>query len=182
MTISKSIRILRDYTIVIFNFGAIKLYNSFIDLSLCVWFGTSKNITYIIKIINILISSPRRFTYCMRQHFDSYWNVYRVYANGVRHNAFHVAPCYNKFKRYYTTGPASVFDDTKYYEWLAGLIDGDGYFYERQNGLFSIVITFDIRDKLLAEMVQQKLSGNLNIVKDVNAIRYKLHDRAAKPL
>lgn len=42
---------------------------------------------------------------------------------------------------------------------MAGLIDGDDYIYERQNGLFSIVITFDIRDKLLAETVQQKLGG-----------------------
>ena len=53
---------------------------------------------------------------------------------------------------------------------MAGLIDGDGYIYKRQSGLFSIVITFDIRDKLLAETVQQKLGGNLNIVTDINAI------------
>jgi hypothetical protein len=59
---------------------------------------------------------------------------------------------------------------------LAGLIDGDGYIYERPNGLFSVVITFDIRDKFTAEMVQKHLGGNLNIVTRSNAIRYKLHD------
>lgn len=157
MTISKSVCILRDYTIVIFNFFTINPYNAFIDLP---WFFIFKIRTYIIKIINILIScwlfGSGTFTYCFRHHFYSYGNVEGAKADGVCRRKVHVALCCNKFNRYYTTGSACAFDDTKFYEWLAGLIDGDGYIYERQNGLFSIVITFDIRDILLAPRKREK--------------------------
>jgi hypothetical protein len=59
---------------------------------------------------------------------------------------------------------------------LAGLIDGDGYFYERKiNGLFSLVITFDLKDEKTAQMVKNRLGGNLNLIKGSNALRFKLH-------
>ena len=112
-------------------------------------------------------------------HFNSYFYNGEAYVEGIRSSVVPVALYGNKFKRYYITGAAgaaSEIGDAKFYEWLAGLIDGDGYIYERKNGLFSLVITFDIRDKLLAETIQQKLGGNLNLVSGVNAIRYKLHD------
>ncbi len=65
--------------------------------------------------------------------------------------------------------------EKKFFEWLAGLIDGDGYIYQRSNGLFSLIIIFDIRDKSTAEFIKNSLGGNLNIVNQSNAIRYKLH-------
>lgn len=34
-----------------------------------------------------------------------------------------------------------------FFEWLAGVIDGDGYFYLSKKGIALLVITMDIRDK-----------------------------------
>lgn len=128
MTVSKSVCILRDYTIVIFKFFSINPYSAFINLP---WtalpFFIFKIITYIIKIINILIScwlgrtpGSGTFTYCLRQHFYSYGNVEGAQADREYHRKVHVALCCNKFNRYYTTGSACTpplgLDDTKFYE------------------------------------------------------------------
>jgi hypothetical protein len=66
--------------------------------------------------------------------------------------------------------------DKHFYEWLAGLIDGDGYFWIRKiNRLTSLVITFDIRDMQTAQMLKDRLGGNLNILSGNKAVRFKLH-------
>ena len=66
--------------------------------------------------------------------------------------------------------------DKQFYEWLAGLIDGDGYFWIRKiNRLTSLVITFDIRDIQTAQMIKDRLGGNLNILSGNKAVRFKLH-------
>jgi hypothetical protein len=66
--------------------------------------------------------------------------------------------------------------DKHFYEWLAGLIDGDGYFWIRKiNRLTSLVITFDIRDIQTAQMIKDRLGGNLNILTGNKAVRFKLH-------
>lgn len=67
-----------------------------------------------------------------------------------------------------------------FYEWLAGLIDGDGYFWIRKiNRLTSLVITFDIRDIQTAQMIKDRLGGNLNILSGNKAVRFKLHNYEA---
>ena len=66
--------------------------------------------------------------------------------------------------------------DKHFYEWLAGLIDGDGYFWIRKpNRLTSLVITFDIRDIQTAQMIKDRLGGNLNILRGNKALRFTLH-------
>ena len=70
----------------------------------------------------------------------------------------------------------NIKNDKHFYDWLAGLIDGDGYFYIRKvNRLTSLVITFDIRDIRTAQMIKDRLGGNLNILQGNKAIRFKLH-------
>jgi Proton-conducting membrane transporter/LAGLIDADG endonuclease len=66
--------------------------------------------------------------------------------------------------------------DSHFYEWLAGLIDADGYFYIRKkNRLTSLVITFDSRDEKTAQMIKYYLNGKLQVVNGSNAIRFLLH-------
>ena len=44
--------------------------------------------------------------------------------------------------------------DLAFKEWLAGLIDGDGYFLLSKNGYNSCEITMDARDKKVLYLVQ----------------------------
>jgi len=70
------------------------------------------------------------------------------------------------FFRSYTSNTKNLDNYTKFFEWLSGLIDGDGYFHiSKINGLASLIITFDSRDLSIALMLQKKLGGSYIICK-----------------
>lgn len=62
-------------------------------------------------------------------------------------------------------------------EWLAGLIDGDGYFILTKKGYASCEITMDVRDKKALYEIKQKFGGSIKIVANANALRYKLRHK-----
>lgn len=69
-------------------------------------------------------------------------------------------------------------NEKQFYEWLAGLIDGDGYFYIRkQNRLTYLIITFDLRDKKTAEMIKYHIGGNIYFISGKKAVQYKLFNQ-----
>lgn len=47
-------------------------------------------------------------------------------------------------------------EDLAFRQWLAGLIDGDGYFLLSKNGYNSCEITMDARDKKVLYLIQHK--------------------------
>ena len=65
----------------------------------------------------------------------------------------------------------------KFNEWLAGLIDGDGYFLLTEKGYVSCEITMDIRDKSVLYEVQQIYGGSITRVSKANALKYKLRNK-----
>jgi len=72
----------------------------------------------------------------------------------------------------------NMLNDIQFYDWVAGLIDGDGYFYIRKgNRLTSLIITFDLKDNKTAQMFKHCLNGKLQLVTGFNAIRFLLHKR-----
>jgi len=62
----------------------------------------------------------------------------------------------------------------KFNEWLAGLIDGDGYFILTKKGYVSCEITMDLRDGSILYLVQEKYGGSITRVSKANALKYKL--------
>ena len=62
-------------------------------------------------------------------------------------------------------------------EWLAGLIDGDGYFLLSKNGYNSCEITMDARDKKVLYLVQHMYGGTVKQVSNAHAFKYKLRNR-----
>jgi len=50
-------------------------------------------------------------------------------------------------------------EDLAFRQWLAGLIDGDGYFLLSKNGYNSCEITMDARDKKVLYLIQHKYGG-----------------------
>lgn len=66
--------------------------------------------------------------------------------------------------------------DDNWYEWLAGLIDGDGYFALSKKGYASLEITMDMKDAKCLYQVKQHFGGSVKRRSGVKAIRYRLHD------
>jgi hypothetical protein len=69
-------------------------------------------------------------------------------------------------------------DDLAFREWLAGLIDGDGYFLLSKNGYNSCEITMDARDKKVLYLIQQRYGGSVKQISNAYAFKYKLRNRA----
>ena len=62
-------------------------------------------------------------------------------------------------------------------QWLAGLIDGDGYFILTKKGYTSCEITMDARDNKALNEVKQKYGGSIKTISNAKALRYKLRDK-----
>ena len=66
---------------------------------------------------------------------------------------------------------------SKFNEWLAGLIDGDGYFILTKKNYTSCEICMDIRDKKALYEVKHKYGGSIKPVSGAKALKYKLRNR-----
>lgn len=69
-------------------------------------------------------------------------------------------------------------EDLSFRQWLAGLIDGDGYFLLSKNGYNSCEITMDARDKKVLYLIQHKYGGSVKQISNAHAFKYKLRNRA----
>jgi len=65
-------------------------------------------------------------------------------------------------------------NDIQFYEWLAGLIDGDGYFNLSKKGIARFNVVMDIRDKAALTYIQQKLGGSIYNISNAKALKYQL--------
>ena len=62
-------------------------------------------------------------------------------------------------------------------EWLAGLIDGDGYFLLSKNGYNSCQITMDARDKKVLYLIQHRYGGSVKQILKDRSFKYKLRNQ-----
>ena len=106
--------------------------------------------THINKIIN-----KRHASYCLIRKYST------VTTN------LHLKPCPAEDK------------DKNFNEWVAGLIDGDGYFNEsKQSGrAVRLNITMDVRDKKALYDIMHKFGGSVKKIANVNAVKYNLSNK-----
>ena len=64
-----------------------------------------------------------------------------------------------------------------FFEWLAGVIDGDGHFNLSKGGSARLQITMDLRDKKTLYEIKHKLGGTIRPIANANALRYELRHR-----
>jgi len=69
-------------------------------------------------------------------------------------------------------------EDLAFRQWLAGIIDGDGYFLLSKNGYNSCEITMDARDKKVLYLIQHKYGGSIKQISNAYAFKYKLRNKA----
>lgn len=68
--------------------------------------------------------------------------------------------------------------EIRFNQWLAGIIDGDGSFQVSKAGYTSCEITVSLADERLLRIIQNKLGGAIKPRSGVQAIRWRLHNRA----
>lgn len=64
-----------------------------------------------------------------------------------------------------------------FFEWLAGVIDGDGHFNLSKKGTARLQITMDLRDKKALYEIKHKLGGSIRSIANANALRYQLRNK-----
>lgn len=67
--------------------------------------------------------------------------------------------------------------DERFYEWLAGFIDGDGCFLLSKKGYASLEIVTQLRDKKCLYLIKQKFGGSVKLISGDNYLRYRLHHK-----
>lgn len=68
--------------------------------------------------------------------------------------------------------------NNKFYEYLAGIIDGDGSFLISKQGYGSLEITMDSRDERCLQYIKNLLKqGNLKSRSGTKSVRYRLHNK-----
>ena len=67
--------------------------------------------------------------------------------------------------------------DERFYEWLAGFIDGDGCFLLSKKGYASLEIVIQLRDKKCLYLIKQKFGGSVKPYSGNNYLRYRLHHK-----
>jgi len=79
----------------------------------------------------------------------------------------------------FTKNNVSVFDNKSdpFFEWLAGIIDGDGYFNLSKKGTARLIITMDLRDKKVLYEIKHKLGGSIYSIANAKTLRYQLSHR-----
>ena len=77
-------------------------------------------------------------------------------------------------KRHY-----SIYKDSniRFNQWLAGLIDGDGYFCITKNKYASCEILVKFKDEKMLRQIQDKFGGSVKLRSGVKAIRYRLKNK-----
>ncbi len=68
-------------------------------------------------------------------------------------------------------------ENVKFYEWLGGVIDGDGCFLVSKKGYCSLEIVTQLRDKKILYQIKQKFGGAVKLVSGDNHLRYRLHHK-----
>jgi hypothetical protein len=64
-----------------------------------------------------------------------------------------------------------------YYQWLAGLIDGDGCFLVSRQGYASLEITVATVDQALLQEIQIHFGGSVKARSGSQSVRYRLHNK-----
>lgn len=62
-------------------------------------------------------------------------------------------------------------------QWLAGVIDGDGYFSLSKKGYASLEIVMETRDKNCLFLIKQRFGGYVKLGLKGNWLRYRMHNK-----
>ena len=108
--------------------------------------------------------------------FAYFTNLLLISKNINNYKFYSYLPCFTKPDHYIVNNFDST-DSLKFNEWLAGLIDGDGYLLLTKKGYVSCVICMDVRDKKALDIVLHKYGGSIKAISGAKALKYKLRNK-----
>jgi hypothetical protein len=76
----------------------------------------------------------------------------------------------------YLVGTSETTRTSRFNEWLAGLIDGDGSLLISKKGYSSCEITVHLSDEKMLRLIQNQLGGSIKPRSGVQAVRWRLHN------
>lgn len=74
-------------------------------------------------------------------------------------------------------GECSKDNEENFYEWVAGIIDGDGCLLLSKKGYASLEIVTQLRDKKCLYLIKQKFGGSVKLYSGDNYLKYRLHHK-----
>jgi hypothetical protein len=87
-------------------------------------------------------------------------------------------PAPQAHENFYDKFATDTKENGKFFEWLAGIIDGDGCFLVSKKGYCSLEIVTQLRDRKILYLIKQKFGGSVKLVSGNNFLRYRLHHKA----
>jgi hypothetical protein len=162
-----------------------------IIISKLVGISEAIRLVLVIYLLKLKISYLYSFLYTIICIFRSFiFNVYLYINKEINHKyIFSIQSILNNnlsFENDYNTSDSllsegntvkSENNPNPFFEWLAGVIDGDGYFNLSKGGTARFTITMDIRDKSALYEIKHKLGGSIYTIANANALRYQLSHR-----
>ena len=135
--------------------------------------GISEAIRLILIFIKLIIFSfiKKSFIFIKYLYLISYlYNISCI---------FHYSNLFSIRNIHTTTLVNKLFDNKNllFNQWLAGLIDGDGYFILTKKGYSSFEITIDVRDVKVLYEIKHKYGGTIKPISNAKAVRYKLRHK-----
>lgn len=112
------------------------------------------------------------FTMYIKDFFILFKNTLFLYTNSLKD----ICDKENRSTKVYDK-KASGKDNERFYEWLAGVIDGDGCFSLSKKGYASLEITTQLRDKKMLYLIKQNFGGSVKLYSGDNYLRYRLHHK-----
>lgn len=107
--------------------------------------------------------------------------VHKLLTNIIRKNStlinFNNSKIKNEDNEKLLSLKLNIDSDTKFNQWLAGLIDADGYLYLASKKYPTLEITTCIEDEKMLRQIQNKFGGSIKPRSGSNSIRYRLSKR-----
>ena len=104
-----------------------------------------------------------------------FYTIYNVYCNNLGLRYIHTST--EPFNLVNKPDKNKKVNDLSFKQWLAGLIDGEGYFMLTKKGYSSCEITMDARDVKALNEIKQKYGGTIKPISNASAVRYKLRHK-----
>jgi len=111
------------------------------------------------------------FTMYIKYFFILFKNSLFLYTNSLKD----ISDKENRSRKVYDKKASGK--DKRFYEWLAGVIDGDGCFSLSKKGYASLEITTQLRDKKMLYLIKQYFGGSVKLYSGDNYLRYRLHHK-----
>ena len=135
--------------------------------------GISEAIRLILIFVKLIIINLTIVTFILSRYLYIYLMSFSIISNNIGIRNIHTKKESNSDIATHNKKDKEL----SFNQWLAGLIDGDGYILLTKKGYSSCEITMDARDAKALYEIKHKYGGTIKLVPGASAVRYKLRHK-----